>query len=912
MNQFDPEDFLILVVDDTISNLKVIGYLLEKVGYDTTFATNGRQAIERVRTAKPDLILLDLMMPEMDGLEVCDRLKADPNTREIPIIFITANQETDNLVEAFKKGAADYITKPFRPEEALARIETQLTNQQLKKELTRQNEHLQREIETRTVAEARLRLLERAIASSSNGIVITDFQQPDNPIIYVNSGFERITGYSASEIMGRNCRFLQGQKSPINRGALVQLRQAIHAGTNCQVVLQNFRKNGRMFWNQLSISPVREADGTVNHFVGVITDITERLAFEEALKNSQSSLAQAQKIAHLGNWEFDIVTQEISGSVEIFRILGFDPKAGKIDYHQLLKVFHNEDAEIFENAVNRAINEGISYEIESRIWRNPGELRYLEIRGEAVFDEGGNITRLFGTVLDISERKKAEFALKEAANAAQAANQAKSTFLANMSHELRTPLNAILGFSELMMGGENLAEEHQENLRIICRSGEHLLTLINDILDMAKIEAGRITLNESNFDLYQMLKDLEGMFRLKAEKKGLYFAIECDPKVPQYIRTDEVKLRQVSLNLLSNAFKFTQRGSVTMRVNLGREETKPREGESERNREGGDGVIESPRSPDRTSSVTIHFEVEDTGCGIPLEELESIFEAFVQTKTGKKSAEGTGLGLPIARKFVALMGGEMRVSSPVSQGTKFHFTIRAQPVDRSDAIQADRRQAIALEANQPTYRLLIVDDKWDNRRLLVKLLGPFGFEIREAKDGKEAIAVWEEFQPHLIFMDMRMPVMDGFKATQQIKSTTKGKNTAIVAVTASSLNQDRTLVLQVGCEDFIRKPFREADIFEILTRYLGVRFRYASPIRAQPDGFSQCNHQLTPHALAQVPAEYLATLERATARSDMESIDRTIQEIRHCDRAMGDLLRGLADKFAYEEMLAIIQQAKVL
>jgi CheY-like chemotaxis protein len=288
------------------------------------------------------------------------------------------------------------------------------------------------------------------------------------------------------------------------------------------------------------------------------------------------------------------------------------------------------------------------------------------------------------------------------------------------------------------------------------------------------------------------------MFRFKADDKGLQLICDRASDVPQYMRTDETKLRQVLINLLSNALKFTQEGGVSVRVGINNSQSLKANGK------------ESGISHEQ---LAITFEVEDTGAGIAAEDLDTLFEAFVQTKTGKESQEGTGLGLPITRSFVQLMGGEITVRSSVGKGSLFKFDILVSPVDAASiTTKQPTRQVIALEANQPRYRILIADDKWSNCQLLIKLLNPLGFELREASNGKEAVEIWDEWEPHLIWMDMRMPVMDGYEATKQIKATIKGQATTVIALTATSLEEERAIVLSAGCDDFIRKPFREADI----------------------------------------------------------------------------------------------------
>ncbi|MGB3560096.1 MAG: ATP-binding protein, partial [Geitlerinemataceae cyanobacterium] len=462
------------------------------------------------------------------------------------------------------------------------------------------------------------------------------------------------------------------------------------------------------------------------------------------------------------------------------------------------------------------------------------------------------------------------------------ANQAKSTFIANMSHELRSPLNAILGFAQLMARSQSLTPEHRDSVGIITRSGEHLLTLINNILDLSKIEAGRTSLNLTNFDLHRLLEDINQMFQLKAEEKGLQLLVEYADDVPRYVRTDAVKVRQVLINLINNALKFTQQGGVRVLA-----------------------AVDSQKRLSSSSSRSLKFEIEDTGAGIAPEDMESLFEAFVQTETGKQAQEGTGLGLPISRQFVELMGGEMRVTSEVGEGATFAFDISVVPVEAAEVKETQpMRRVIALEPGQPRHRILIVDDKLLNRQLLVKLLAPLGFELREAKNGREAIEISQEFEPHLIWMDMRMPVMDGYEATKQIKSTTKGQATAIIALTASVLDEEREIVLSAGCDDFMRKPFKEADIWEAMHKHIGVRYIYDDTGDDNTSSSSSRDLQkaLDPENLATLPIELLQQLEGAANFADFAQIDKSIAEIRSHNATIAEAISMLADDFAYDKI----------
>jgi signal transduction histidine kinase/DNA-binding response OmpR family regulator len=468
--------------------------------------------------------------------------------------------------------------------------------------------------------------------------------------------------------------------------------------------------------------------------------------------------------------------------------------------------------------------------------------------------------------------------LQRSKEAADAANQAKSAFIANMSHELRSPLNAILGFAQIMTRSQTLPQEHQESVSIINRSGEHLLALINNVLDLSKIEAGRVTLNEKNFDLHRLLDDIHDMFQLKAADKGLQLLLEPAENLPRYLRADELKLRQILINLVNNALKFTSTGGICVRGQ-------------------------------RIDDNKIAFEIEDTGPGIPPEELDKLFQAFSQTSIGKQSQEGTGLGLSISQKFVEVMGGEMRVSSQVGQGTIFSFEINIEEVEAAEVAdrQVKQRRIIALEPGQPRYRILIVDDKPINRQLLVKLLSPLGFELQEANNGKEAVEIWKQWHPHLIWMDMRMPVMDGFEAIQTIKATTAGQATAIVALTASVLEEERAVVVSAGCDDFLRKPFREEQIFKVMEKLMGLRYLYEDLTPTEKETPREAD-VLNLENMQALPPELLVRLRGAVVSASRRELAAAVEAIRAENPSLAEAVQQCLYNFEYDKILNLISQ----
>lgn len=479
---------------------------------------------------------------------------------------------------------------------------------------------------------------------------------------------------------------------------------------------------------------------------------------------------------------------------------------------------------------------------------------------------------------EIIMRKQTEQQLLTAKNEAEAANRAKSVFLANMSHELRTPMNAVLGFSQLMQRDKGLSPEQRETLNIINNSGKHLLKLINDVLDMAKIEAGRMVVENGSFDLGALIRNTIDMMHERAEAKDLELLLDQSSSFPRFVNSDEAKLRQILLNLVGNAIKYTQKGSIIVRLT-------------------------AEDLPD-IQQCLLSCEIKDSGIGIAEQDLPFIFDTFVQV--GRESdQQGSGLGLRISKQYVELMGGQIAVSSELDKGSSFILTLPVTKVDQSEIISNsvfDGMQAVGLEAGQPVYRVLVVEDQLENRLLMKKLMESVGFEVFEAVNGQQGVEQFILRQPDFIWMDRRMPLMDGIEATKKIRALVNGDKVKIVAVTASVFAEQRQEFLDAGIDDIVSKPFRDAEIFASMTKQLGVRFIYDEPVNEK----NGVDHLLNEQYLKQLPTQLLAKLKQAAISLDIEQSLEVIEQIRTIDAQLADVLAERVNRFDFEAITKLL------
>ncbi|MGH1395852.1 MAG: AAA family ATPase [Trichormus sp.] len=491
---------------------------------------------------------------------------------------------------------------------------------------------------------------------------------------------------------------------------------------------------------------------------------------------------------------------------------------------------------------------------------------------------------------EIKERQKAE-------EIAAAANRAKSEFIANMSHELRTPLNGILGYTQILQKDKNLNPQQKNGVDIIYQCGEHLLTLINDILDISKIEARKMELYPQQFHFSQFLDTIVQMCRIRAEQKGIQLLYQPISTLPKIVYADEKRLRQVLINLLSNAIKFTDKGCVTFQIGYV---------PIHENWELKTGIINT-----EYSKTQIRFYVEDTGIGIAAEQLEEIFLPFQQVAQDSLKTEGTGLGLAISRQLVQLMGSELNVKSNLGKGSIFWLDLDLpEAVYSTHTDSTETGDIVAFIGSR--RKVLIVDDKWENRAILVNLLQPLGFTVLEATDGVDAINKAREFQPDVIFMDLVMNRMDGFEATRRLKMLPELKNTVVIAISASVFDVEQQQSQEVGCNDFLPKPIQINNLLEKLQFHLNLQWIYQHERKLSPKPEDDQPHPQIPDSqLATPPSEELTILLDLAMRGNLRAISERTQQLEELDKKLipfANHLRQLAKGFKGKQILEFLQQ----
>ncbi len=574
-------------------------------------------------------------------------------------------------------------------------------------------------------------------------------------------------------------------------------------------------------------------------------EIAERQRGEEALRAAEQKYHSIVENAVEGIYQSTPEGQFLSVNPALAMMYGYDSPDDLLRSVTKIGEQVYVDSRQRKRFVEFLKKDGQVQGFECQVYRRDRSVFWISEHARAVKDDKGSFLFFEGTIQDISDRKEAEEALHQAKDVAESANRAKSEFLANMSHELRTPLNGILGYAQILKGDTTISEDQRSGLDVIHRSGEHLLTLINDILDLSKIEAQKLELLPTAFHFPEFLKTITEIIKVRADQVGLSFHCDFPESLPLEVEGDEKRLRQILLNLLGNAVKFTDRGHVTFTMT------------------------------ENTKSKVAHawqFHIEDTGIGIASEHIKDIFLPFQQVTDSQRQVEGTGLGLTITNKLVTLMGGTLEVESTPGQGTHFWFSISLSPIAQPSIAPSKIRQRI-IGLNNGPKRVLVIDDKWENRSVLTKLLNYEGLTIFEASNGKEGIEVAKSQSPDVIFMDLVMPVLDGISATKALRAMPDFTNTVIIALSASVFDRSRQESLKVGCNEFLSKPIREQELLQALEHHAGFEWKYEEELSPSPPLVG--DH----HSIATPPLDVLQPLYELAKKGQILEVRKKIDFI---------------------------------
>lgn len=706
-------------------------------------------------------------------------------------------------------------------------------------------------------------LLRSILESTPDFIVVKDLEGRH---VAINSNLANYFGKPIDDIIGKTD--LEIFAPDFAREVMAKDRQIMILGAT-ETYEEDVTYNGSQSTFLTSKTPWLDAEGHILGLIGTTRNISDRKQVERELQLSEERFRSLVKAISQIIW-----TADTQGRVT--NLTDWQAYTGQTTEQMSdlgwLDAIHPDDRTQTDQIWMQALQLKTLYETECRVKATDGTYRYFQNRAVPILNEDETIREWVGICTDIEDRKQAEIILTQAKEAAEAASYAKSEFLANMSHELRTPLNGILGYAQILQRSKNLQPEERSRIDVIYQCGSHLLTLINDILDLSKIEAQKVELMPTDFHFPAFLQSVAEMCRIRAELKGIQFNYQLAAELPIGIRADEKRLRQVLINLLSNAIKFTDKGSVSLTISY-------------------------------ASEGKIRFEVRDTGIGIVPEKQQVIFQPFEQAGDSRRQNEGTGLGLAISQRIVEFMGSTIQVQSEVGVGSIFWFDVNLPAADEwvKTSQTDDYGQILGIQNCHP--KVLVVDDKWANRSVIANLLSPIGFEIAEAMDGEEGWQQVCEFQPDLLITDLLMPKLDGFGLIRRIRESEEFQHIVIIVSSASVFESDQHRSIEVGGNEFLPKPIQAIDLLHKLQKHLNLQWIYEE--KKALNTLEKNNAELVPPPMAE-----LAILYELAMKGNFKGITKQAGLIAQLDEkyvSFAQHLQQLAKEFQDQEILTLIQ-----
>lgn len=706
----------------------------------------------------------------------------------------------------------------------------------------------------------------RTISDQANyGTAIADM---DGKLVYVNEAMAEMHGWETEELLGKRLTEFHSE-SQMSRVRELLDKIALDGGFSTERICR-VKRDGEVFPSLMSAKLILDKNGNPEFMSATTMDATELKQKETEINKLKTAIEQSPVAIVMTDLDGNI--QYVSPAFKDITGYSYEDVLGKNT--NILKSGYTKKS-TYEDLWS-TIKSGKEWRGEWKNRKKDGTIYCESITVTPIHEEDGAISGYLAVKEDVTKQKQAEED-RIAREASDKASEAKSAFLANMSHEIRTPLNAIIGFTQILKRDRSLSESQREKIDTIIRSGEHLMHLINEILDLSSIESGALSLNEADFNICNLLEDVKRMFYIRTKEKKIELKLHCDRILLSNVVGDEAKLRQVLINLVGNAVKFTDIGHVEVKAYV---------------------------EPGLSGEI-IAIKIGDTGKGISQKDAERIFEPFWMAEEGRR-AKGTGLGLAISKKLVTAMGGKIEVKSQEGVGTEFKLSIPFKSCSRSiDQKLENELENLRLKVGQGGKRILIADDNQDNRNLMRELLEDIGFETEEAIDGEQAVQLFERWKPHCILMDIAMPVMDGYEATKAIRSMTGGRNVKIVAVTASIFRKDIRKILESGMDGYLGKPFRVEDLMQIFRNILGVEYEEHIEVHNESTVCVKNNGVFEKKA-RNLPQEVLKAMNDLLDRGNMVEFRSYLDDVEKIDACLGKRIRELSKKYDYESIRKLI------